>query len=495
MSWASRLLLPRRDDGLAAAATVISGQSGPPPSPSLMPTPSAWQEETWSFFDRLGMFRNAVSWRSDMLSRVRLRAGRKIPGADEPEILDDGPAAEIISELSVDTQSQVLSGLSTYISVPGEGFVVGEEIDGVNQWMARSVDEVRYRATAASRTGDESPYEVIAEDQPGASNHWRRLAPNSMVARVWRPHPRRYNVADSNSRAALPTMRELELVNRAIAAGYMSRLAMAGLLIFPSEIEFPVRKEFVGLPDGLIREFIERASEAIRQPGTAASCIPLPIQVSETYVDKIKHLDFTSKADLQLIAKRDSAIKQLAIDLDTPPEALTGLSDANHWSAWQIEESGFKVYLAPDVELICAALTKGYLRPRLAAAEQDPRGLVVWYDASEITQRPDKSANTLQAFDRGEANGAALRREIGLNESDKPTADELAAMILWQLASNPQTAASALRDLTGHVLGEAGTAPTPGNGRPPAAPPVPSDPGRHIGPPAGPNGNAAVRRP
>jgi hypothetical protein len=495
MSFASRLLVPRRT-GLTSAAAIVSGQDGRTPSRSLLPNTQAWQDEVWGFYDTLGMYRNAVTWKADMLGRVRLRAAKKELGNDEPTIVDKGPAAEIVDELAQDIQSQIMSGLAVYLTVPGEGYVVGETVDGVNNWIARSSDEVRYRPGAKSRQGIVSPYEVIDENAPSNTNIWRRLEPESFVVRVWRPHRRYYNLSDSSSRPARNTMRELELVNRAIVAHYMSRLAMAGVIIFPTEVDFPVRPEFRDMPNAFIREWVEQAAEALKTPGSPASLVPIPIRMDAAYIDKVRFVEFTTKYDIQIIAKRDSAIKQLAVDLDTPPETLTGMADANHWTGWLIEESGFKIYLAPDTELIVGALTKGYLRPRLKANNEDT-DWVVWYDESEITQRPDKSEDTFAAYKLGAVNGKALRREAGLDQSDEPKAEELARMALWTLANNPQTAAQALKDLTGVMLGgsltagerETITPSLPGQTVDmPTDSPAASGEGEHTGPPAQPKG-------
>jgi hypothetical protein len=453
-AW-TRLLLPRQR-AVAAAATVISTVGQDPSRPMgdrLLPSAQEWQNEVWGFYDDLGMYRNAVTWKSDMLSRVRLRAGKKEPGNDEPTILQDGRAAELIDELGPGTQSHIMSSLAVYLGVPGEGYLIGEtQANGQDRWQARSADEVRYRPNAESRVGKISAYEVVDEHQNGASLRWRPLSAESLVVRVWRPHKRFFNFADSNSRSARNTMRELELANRHITAQYMSRLASCGMIIFPQEVTFKVRPEFQDAPDPFMREWIEMAAEALKTPGSAAATVPLPMRMAGEYIEKVRYIDFTSKHDLKLIEKRDSAVKQLAVDLDVPPEALLGLSDANHWTGWLIEESAFKVYLAPDTELICEALTRGYLIPRLLAEGEDTTDLVVWYDASEITQRPDKSENTVLAYDRGEASGEALRRELGLDEDDAPDADELARMILYKLAITPQFAVAALKELTGVTI-------------------------------------------
>jgi hypothetical protein len=458
-AW-TRLLrpAPKRMNVLTAAATIISQQPAQDSTglrSRLLPDEQEWQREAWGFYDSLGMFRNAVTWKSDMLSRVRLRAAKKEPDNDEPTILDKGRAAEIVAEISAGDQSQILAGLAVYLSVPGEGYLIGEtQPNGKNKWFARSTEEVRYRPTANSRktlSGNPtvSPYEIVDERSAGNTIRWRALNVNAMVVRVWRPHRRYYHVADSNSRPARNTMRELELVNRHIAAQYISRLASDGIVIFPSEVQFPVRPEFADAADPFMREWIETAAEAIATPGSAAAAVPMPMRMPGEQVKNVQYIDFTAKHDLKIIEKRQDAGRQLAVDLDIPPEALLGLADANHWTGWLIEEQGFKIYLAPDCELMCAALTEGMLLPRLEAEGEDTEDIVVWYDASEITQRPDKSENTKDAYDRGEASGKALRRELGLDEDDAPTPEELTQMILYVLAKNPVTAFAALKELTG----------------------------------------------
>jgi hypothetical protein len=124
----------------------------------------------------------------------------------------------------------------------------------------------------------------------------------------------------------------------------------------------------------------------------------------------------------------------------------------NHWSAWQIEESGIKIHVSPKAETIVHGLTKGYLIPTLRAADEPllgPEGgrLVVWYDVSEITQRPDRSDNFVLAYDRYEIKGEALRREIGADEDDAPTEAEFVQMVRKRAARGDQGALQMLSRL------------------------------------------------
>lgn len=470
-----------RSEALTAAATPPKGRR----DQDLRHT-EKWQDEVWRYYDTLGEFNYGIWWLSNMLSRVRLRAARLQPDVDEPEILTEGPAADLMMRLSggVTGQSQIMKRLTVQLSIPGEGYLIGEADGTRERWQVRSVDEVR------SQSGG---YQVMDETSPNVGQDWRPLAADSLITRVWRPHDRYYHLADSPARSAREIMRELELVNRKIAAEYLSRLASAGLLALPDDISFPVREEFGESDNPLVAEFIEVASEAIQNPGSASSVIPIPFTGPAESIDKIKHIDFTLKLDEKIIEKRESAIKRLATKLDMPAEIMLGMGDVNHWGAWQLEEGALKTHIAPVAELICDSLTRGYLQPRLEASGEDPADFVVWYDMSELALRPDRSEVALEAYDRLELSGVALRRELGFNEDDKPDDDELKEQALKVIIKTlPSGAASALEQLTGEPVKpivpvspqdpgtaeavQEGNTPPPASERQQEAPPGPSSP-------------------
>lgn len=441
---APQAIPPPPEAALTAAASLIAS-----PRTELVRTPETWQEEAWGYYADLGEFRYAVDWKAAMLSRVRLYAAKLETGADEPIRAEAGTAVDLMTTFAggVPGQAKIMAGLATQLDVPGEGYITVESIDGIERWAVRSMDEVR---AAHAR------FEVLDENNPrtGTAN-WRPLAPDSLKPlRVWRANQRYHHIADSPARAARQTMRELELVNRHIIAQYLSRLASAGIVVFPQEVKFPVREEFADAADPFIEEWIENARTAIATPGTAAATVPMPIKVPGEWVDKIKHLDFTLKIDDQIIEKRESAIKRLSSQLNIPAEVLLGMSDLNHWGIWGMEEAALKTNIAPDAELICDALTTGYLQPRLmASGVEDWRSWVVWYDLSELALRPDHSDDAIQLYDRLEIDGDALRRETGFNEDDKPTGDELKEQALKVIIKTlPSGAGSALSELLGEQV-------------------------------------------
>lgn len=429
---------------LTAAATSVQTRGT---SSSFIPSSESWQNEVWGYYDSLGEFRYGVDWKARMMSRARLYAARIDPTQDEPVRLDDDSlAVQLVTRLggAVD-QPAILADLSTQLDVPGEGFVIAEVRDGVENWFVRSRDEVRKRSGI---------FEVVDEETLGNTMEWRPLASDHFAMRVFHPHKRYHYMSDSASRAARSTMRELELVNRHILSQYLSRLASAGIIIFPEEISFPVREEFADQPDPFMAEWIEIAAEAIQKPGTASAVIPIPMKVPGEWLGQIQHIDFTLQLDDQIIEKRESAIRRLATQINIPAEILTGMGAINHWGAWQLEEGAVKTSIAPDMEEICSAFTKQYLRPRLrASGEEEPNDFVVWYDLSEITIRPDRSEKAIQLYDRLELSGEAARREGGFDESDAPDRSELNTQALKVLLRTvAELAPTALRELTGEEL-------------------------------------------
>lgn len=418
----------------------------PSPQASLIRNSESWQNEAWGHYDSSGEYRYAVEWKSAMISRVRLYAAELKPGQDEPARIDDPehPASQAMMLLGGGPvgQTKIMDSLSVLLDVPGEGYLIGETVGGVERWTVRSVDEIRVTR---------NQFEVIRDDVPSGTQEWRRLASGSLVHRVYRAHKRWSYLPDSPARAARSTLRELELVNRHIIAQYLSRVASAGVFIIPDEVTFPVREEFEDSVDPFMSEWIEIAAQAIKEPGAASAVVPIPIRVPAEYVDKIKHIDFTLKVDEKIIEKRDSAVKRLATQVNIPAEVLLGMGDVNHWGAWQLEEGALKTSISPDAELICQAITEGYLQPRLAASgEEEPARYVVWYDLSELTIRPDRSANAVLAYDRLELSGEALRREAGFDEADKPTDEQLREQGLKVIVRTlPAAADSALAQLIG----------------------------------------------
>lgn len=435
---------------------------------------SAPQLELWRMYDTIGEYGSFVDWMCSAGSRVRLGAAEVVPGADEPEIITTGPAAQLMEDFYGGTAGHAtfLSLMIAQLAVPGEGWLVAERFDPrvplfMADWSVHSTETIRPTGT---RINGRMTYDVQIGE--GA---WRSLPADSLPVRVWNPHPRFSYLARSPSLAALATMQRLELCDKRIVSELLSRIVMNGILWLPTDLALPVNPRYKDQPNPFWAEWLDIASQNMQNTGSALAAVPMPIRVDGRVIEQIKHMRFSEPFDEQLLAEREFEIARLAKQLPLSPERQQGMSSSNHWSAFVIDESDIKISIAPIIEKICEGLTVGYLQPMLAQAGLPLVGehggkLVVWADYSELASPPDKSTGAIAAYDRGEGSGRALRRELGLKETDKPDPAELASLIRFKTALDPTSPANA--SSLSQLLGEPIAAPAPA--APPSGPVAPA---------------------
>lgn len=452
---------------LTSSATVVRAER------SSTIAKKQWQDEAWDQYRAQGELWYAVEWLANAVSRVRLKAGRIVDGGDEPELVEDGPVAEIVEALAggVGGQSALLKSFTVKLMVPGDSYLVGYETQyGIPHWNVYSVDVVRKEMSGGfSIRVDEST--------------WMPLPRESLVVRIWNSDEQFPWLAISPTMPALGVLREIDLYNRKIITQLTARLASNGILFLPQESMFGVRDEFSDAVDPLISDLVDAASKAIQNPGSAAAALPIPVRLGAEMIEKIKHMTFADGIMDETLAGREAALKRLATMLNVPSEVLTGMGEINHWGASQVEAQAIKFNIKPVVETICRGLTEGYLLPALADAELSAYGAenadqeiefdgeryVVWYDASELEEKPDLSERAIQLHDRTAISDAALREATGFDESSAPTDDEREQQILTRLAYNGQQATNAYEMLTGTpvpapAVPPGGNLPAPGAG-------------------------------
>lgn len=441
----------------------------------------SWEDEAWAMYNNLGEFRQGVTWLANLLSRARLVAATApaTPG-DEPQPITDenDEATELVAAIGrgISGQSELLRSATVHLTVPGQGWFVAETGDEETSWKFYSADELRQRTVAGTKI-----YQVqVAQDD------WRALSGENLPVRVWRPHDRYHWQADSSTRAALPIMRRLELLNRHIDANAQSRLASNGIYWLPAEIIFPANPNYPDAPDPFIAQFMDVGVTAIKTPGSAAAAMPFIARAPAEYIEKIRHDTFHSDFEKEMLALREFEIRRLATAIDIPPEVLLGMAGMNHWGAWQVEESTLKTTATSLLELICGALTRGYLHPALGYVADtkgeagDSPEQIVWYDISELSVRPDKSDDALALVDRFLVNPSVALRETGMDPADAPTPEQLKQLIGLKLMQDAATVDIGL-ELLGIEQPKALLAP-PGPPNGPPAPPAPGDDSEELPP-------------
>lgn len=421
-------------------------------------TGMGWQQAAWEYYDDVPELRFGVTWAANACSRARLYVGRiDEDGSSEPEPVNDktyqganlgrllAPLAELFDGQS--GQAEMLRRLAVHLNVPGESYLCGwdDPDTGERRWTLASNDEI-----TPSQGGN---VRVMLPDVPDSID----LDPAvSTVIRMWRPHARRAYDPDSPVIALRGTLRELMDLSGHVAATAESRLAGAGVMFVPKEISFPTPQATEGVnplhADPFTAALIESMVTPIKDRDSAAAVVPLVVRAEAEYCDKVKHYTFSTPFDAAAKDLRDAAIRRLAAGMDMPPEVLMGLGDSNHWSAWQVEESAVKLHIEPLLGLMADALTQQYYRPALVAlgmTQADADRYVIWYDTTDLTLRPNRGPEALQAYENGLVAEHVVRRELGFSDEDAPTPVERARLLAEKVALTNGELAPGLLPLLG----------------------------------------------
>lgn len=498
-------------EGHVASAALMNGRRGGrvvTEQTSLVP----WQTESWSYFETVPEVSFAVTWIANACSRCRLVAARRMPGDQEPEVLVSGAPADLVGNIARNEsgRAQLIAAAAIQLSVPGVGWFIAQDKIGAEDeedttlWRVASAEELERRdGPIDPETKRPIPLYTLKTGDGGQDKE-PLTGPDvdedkqALVTRFWRPDPRFNWKPTTVLRSCLGVLRQVVGVAQHVEATIVSRLAGAGLLIMPKEVEFPVSDKNRDADDPFIAELMDLMMTPIQDRNAASAVVPILVRIPGEHVPHVQHLSFATPFDENAKTLSDDAIRRFAGGMDVPAEVILGLGDSNHWTAWQIEESAVTLHIDPMMEAICDALTTGYLLPaleELGAADPD---VMVWYDAGELEVRPDRSEATREAYRDGVASWKAYLREIGLDESDYPDpAERKEALILQVIRSLPSSAPALLPALGIHVPG-LGTAPLPTEApvaapvAPETSPPERAVPERDTTPPDGADGPVAA---
>lgn len=439
--------------GVIASGRTLSPKKADPAKRFKAKAAEKWQEVVWEFYDSVGEYRYSVNWIANTISRARLIV---IDQRTKKEVTT-GPAFDALKALygGPEYQQEMLRQLGIHFTTAGDCYLVG---------------------AAGMRETDPDTWDVVAASElkrAAGSGRWKNgdeeLGTDALIIRLWRPHPRENAKADSPSRAVLPILAEIDGLTRHVSASIDSRLASAGVLLVPSEINFSTTQTQSKGPDAdqdeeaqqtatqsandLAQEFVDVANEAINDRESAAALTPVVIQAPGEYLKTIKFITFSTPLDEKAKVLRDEAIRRLALGMDMPPEILTGTGDLSHWNAWSVEDAAIKAHAEPMLAILCSSLTESYLSSYLEGEGMDAQeaaNFVISADTADMRLRPNRSKEAIELYGLQELSGAAMRRENGFDEADAPTNEEVAKLVLKHLAAgspSPEVVEAAARAL------------------------------------------------
>jgi hypothetical protein len=423
-------------------------------------TSQGWQADAWGYRDMIGELRFAGQFKARAVARVRFFPAQVVPNEDEPLPFDaeDGitiPAAlqraaeEEMARLPLDAGYRFLGVMDENMTVAGECWLHGYEDEaGEEQWEVLSVSEVilGQDGMITIRRHGESIGRTL--DPEGAEE----------MLRLWMPHPRWGNLADSPMRALQDVCEDIVLNGREMRAVSRSRIATNGIFKIPRGLALllATKGDTIGADDdGFMAELAAALTAPIHDEGHPSAIAPAGLVGDLEDLAGFEHIRIDRESSEEIIGKIEQGLARLARGLDIPPEIITGMADANHWTAWQIDSSTYRYHIDPSVRTIADSLTEAFLRPALLArgfALADVRQVMVWRDAGVLTENPNRGQDAKDAFDRGSIGFKALNQALGFTDTDMPDDDELIRMIAVKTGVDTNTSAMLLRAALGTVV-------------------------------------------
>lgn len=422
-----------------------------------------WQLRSLGYYDTIGEINFTSKFLARQISRVRFYPARRLPdGTTEP--IATGPPVEILAQIQDPGggTSQLQYDYGRLMFVTGEGVLFG--YDEGRRWKFLWKDEVR------RDDGTGLSYRVNSEQQ--------NTGEYGVAYRLWSPHPRWSDLADSPMRAVQDICEELLLLTLAVRATAVTRLTN-GMFVIPQEIS-PAPLE-PGLDEDpqqnpFLSDWMEHIDNQIENPGSATARVPFVLEAAYDYLDQVRWIKTHDPAtDYMEKDLRDECIKRLALSLDMSPEDLLGYTNANHWTGRQVQLDRWRMFGFNKAELWAQSLSDAYLRPQLVAEEYpDAENVVIAFDDSQVVISPDRTEDALKANAQGLINGKAARTALGWGDKDAMEGEELDQWLAVKLR-DPLL----LGDETGLVPPARGPMPATNGGRP--AEDGPPEPGVNTG--------------
>jgi len=401
--------------------------------------------------------------------------------------------AEQITEQMIDGQESdgaLLAGWGNKSFVVGECYVVGymNPLTLAEEWLVLSAGELQVNEQA--RPGD-SRFKVqrTPATTSGAQTSSKTsgvtaivLPADAVIIRVWRRDAEWGDLSDSNLRACLTECEELGILSASIKAQGMSRIP-ANILYVADEI-----KPFVTTVGGnsepetveggepqlhpFLKDMIEHMTTPVRDPSSVSSTVPFlmtgPGEVNGVSArDMIFMVEVGRPLDPQVVERCRYLIERIANTVDLPSERLTGMGGANHWTAWQIDEETYRLYVAPTVDVMVSALTRKYLRSRLILSgvpREEANRYTYIADPGDLVAKPNRAENARIAHEALAINDQALRDALGFGDEDEPTPEEIVRRIVQRQTVLPADLIPLLNQILGTNYETPPAPATPGDG-------------------------------
>lgn len=390
-----------------------------------------WQADAKRFARTVGVARFSANIVASASSRCLLRVENRDVNGDWQETTDDR-LASLMDDYSNATFGQEAPELvrlhSWHYQVAGEGAIVTHDGErGVAEWMVVSLDAIDWDKPAPGQA-------TIRLTPGGTVIDGRAFEVNrDLVQHFWFPDEEWLGLATSPMTAAMDDLRRYRSLVRHAQRQADSYLAMNGVLWTPNEAhETDDPSAQAGDPeaaepvDRVLQSYEDFARIGVAEDDRLESVVP-PMWWWDG--DKPEWVEIGRPLDEHGIAYRAEALQDWARGVDLPASLVTGggPGDKNHWVEWLVDEKFFKSSVAPTMDRVCHQdLTVAYLAPRLRLMGiTDLSNYRVGYDPTDVIVHPDKSDKALRAWMSGLLGSESTLREMGFDENDLASADDL----------------------------------------------------------------------
>lgn len=410
-----------------------------------------WQKKAFGFY-RMGECWNPTQFYSRSMSKLKIFAGER----DENDKVVPTENQDLIKLMepivkSASGQAGILASYGRLQFLIGEGWLCQSRAptaaeDSPLAWEFLSPVEIRLRDEGARVArfripgGEAEIYENLSDIEDAGDP-----APGQMrLWRLWRRHPQNSSLADSPVNGVLDLYEQLWWVTMGERSDIQNRIANAGLLLIPDEIDFPspeaedeAQNEDSDI-DPATRYVGEMMMTAIGNPGSAAASVPGIIRgkAEHLHPDAFRHIRMHDPMASMFASSREEAlIKRISIGLDLPVEEIMGLSMANHWTAWKIEDEKWQ-HVEPVAQMFCDDLAAVYLRPLgMAMGIDGAEDAEVGYDNTDLIADPDKGKTAISLHVEGLLSGDATLEANGFSVEDRMEEEERQEWLAVRLRS------------------------------------------------------------
>lgn len=393
-----------------------------------------WQAEAWRLYDIVPELTKLAGRVGDSLAKARLYVTEvDETGEEQGEVTEERIKRLAAVPLGTGAQrDENLSLAGIDLSVAGECWLIGEGA-AVNPERASGNWFVVTNA-AVSRQGDEI---TVTRPQQRGGGKVKIVDGRDIMTRCWNPHPNDINQATSWTRPATVPLREIERLTMREFAELDSRLTGAGIMFVPEGIDFPRSSDD---PIGIagFMAYIQRAAQAsMIDQSSASAMVPIMATVpTGTDLAALKEglINFWSPLSGEISEMKDKAILRVANSAEIPPETITGMGDANHWSAWLITDEGTR-WISRYLNLVAAALTRGFLHLALESmGVANPERYAYAFDTSGLAAKPNRLEDATSLHDRGLISDEEMVKSAAFDPDVMPTPEQYARQIVYKLA-------------------------------------------------------------